>query len=164
MRRTNYIVLGALLAAIAAIFQLTPVLLSEAAVILTILSTLPVYLSSRLKPSVGVMTYFVAAILIFLFSTHEALFFMCTNGVVGLSLGICRYFKLKRHITLLISTITLTSSLGIMNYGIGIPIFGTELPGILLIQILILTVFSILYNFIFLLLTEFLYKRIKFSF
>ena len=174
MNRTKMIVLGAFMATIAALFQAAPVLLSEVAVILTIFSDLPIYIAARIKPSTGVLSYLVAAFLIMLISTHESLFFLCTNGVVGLSLGIC-YYYIKNHqlrrcflivyskklITMMISSIVLTISLSFMNYGIGIPVFGVTLPGPVGLQLTILFLFSLLYNFIYSSFMDFIYKRLK---
>jgi hypothetical protein len=161
MNRTKIIVIGALMAAVAAMFQSLPVLLSEVFVLLTIISAIPIYIASRINPLSGILSYIVAFVLIFMVSTHEALFFMCTNGIVGLSLGLCRYYKLKKPIIILISSFTMTISLSIMNYGIGIPIFGTAIPGPLPVQVLILYVFSTSYNLIYLLASDAIYKKIK---
>ncbi|HWT74425.1 MAG TPA: hypothetical protein VN258_06865 [Mobilitalea sp.] len=163
MSRTRMMIIAALMAAIAAIFQLLPVLLSEFAVLLTIASALPIYCSSRIKPLAGILSYLVAAFLIMLFSTHEGLFFLCSNGMIGLSLGVCRYYKQKKLNILLISSFCTTLSLSIMNYGIGIPVFGTSLPGNLVMQLSIIYTFLLVYNFIYLLMADSIYKRLEHS-
>lgn len=146
---TKTIVIGSLLAAIAAIFQLIPVFLTEGLVFLTILSAIPIYLISIINPKVGLLSYIITGILVMIFSIHEGLFFLCTNGVVGMSLGISSYYTKKKLIIWAISSITLTISLSIMNYGIGIPIFGFKIPGGIPIQVVILFVFSLIYNIIY---------------
>lgn len=161
MNKTKIIVIGALMAAIAVIFQTLPILLSEVFIFLTVLSAVPIYIASRVKPVAGVLSFLVAAILMIFISTHEALFFICTNGIVGMSLGICRYIKLKKAIILLICPLALTISLSIMNYGIGIPVFGSKIPGAFLVQLLILFLFSLVYILIYLLFADFLYKRLE---
>jgi hypothetical protein len=163
MKHTKYIVIGALMATLAAIFQSLPIVLSEAFVILTILSAIPIYIASRLNPSSGVMSYLVAVIVISFLSTHEALFFMCSNGIVGVCLGICSHYHCKRWMALLLSSAVLTLTLSIMNYGIGIPVFGTRIPGMLLIQVLIIFAFSLIYNAIYQLFAGFLFKRLQFA-
>lgn len=146
---TKTIVIGSLLAAIAAIFQLIPVFLTEGLVFLTILSAIPIYLISIINPKVGLLSYIITGILVMIFSIHEGLFFLCTNGVVGMSLGMSSYYTKKKLIIWAISSITLTISLSIMNYVIGIPVFGFKIPGGMPIQIVILFVFSLIYNIIY---------------
>lgn len=146
---TKTIVIGSLLAAIAAIFQLIPVFLTEGLVFLTILSAIPIYLISIINPKIGFLSYLITGTLVIIFSIHEGLFFLCTNGVVGMSLGICSHYTKKKLIIWVISSIALTISLNIMNYGIGIPVFGFKIPVGMPIQIVILFVFSLIYNIIY---------------
>jgi hypothetical protein len=163
MNHTRLIVIGAFMATIAAMFQMLPVLLSEVFVLLTIVSAIPIYIAARLKPFSGILSYIVAFALIFLFSTHQSFFFLCTNGIAGLSLGLCRYYKLKRLIIILISSFSMTITLCIMNYGIGIPVFGAAIPGILIIQVLLIFLFTVLYNFLYLIIADAVYKRLRFT-
>lgn len=146
MINTKIIVLGALCAALAAIFQLIPFFLTEILIFLTIFSSLPIYIVSRINPKVGVLTYIVASFIIMILSIHEGLFFLCTNGIIGISLGICQHYKTIKSITWLICSIVLTITLSIMNYGIGVPVFGSELPGTIIIQLGIIFLVSIFYN------------------
>ena len=161
MNRTKIIVIGAMMASLAAIFQSFPVLLSEAAVLLTMLSAIPIYIASRINPTSGVLSYLVAAFLILLISTHEAFFSYVPNGVVGLTLGICSHERQKKPATLIISSATLSLSLSIMNYGLGIPIFGADIPGAFPVQFIILILFSFAYNLFFLYFTNIIYYRIN---
>lgn len=144
--KTKTIVTGALFATIAALFQLTPVLFSEFFIILTIFSAIPIYIIARINPKIGILSYFVAAMIVMTLSVHEALFFLCTNGIVGLSLGICNNYIKKKSIIWFSSSLILSIALSIMNYGIGIPVFGGKIPGMIIIQIGIIFIISILYT------------------
>lgn len=161
MINTKSIVIGALLSAIAALFQIIPVLLSEIFVFLTMLSAVPIYIVSRINPRVGVLSYLVATMIIMLFSVHEASLFLCTNGIVGISLGTCGYYKKQRAITLLISPLILTITLSILNYGVGIPIFGGKIPGVLAIQLGIIFFFSLLYNVVYYYFATYVFNLLK---
>jgi len=161
MSNTKTIVIGALLAAIAALFQSMPILLSEAFVFLTIFSAVPIYIVSRINPKAGVLSYFVASMLVMLLSVHEGLFFLCTNGIVGISLGICSYYKKMKAITWVLSALVLTVTLSIMNYGIGIPVFGTNIPGVVIIQIAIIFLFSISYNIFYYYFSNYIFNKLK---
>jgi hypothetical protein len=158
---TKTVVIGALFAAIAALLQLVPVFFSEIFIFLTIFSTVPIYIVSRINPKAGVLSYFVAGMLIMFLSTHEGLFFLCTNGIIGVSLGICGYYRKKKTITWLISSAVLTATLSIMNYGIGIPVFGSNIPGAIIIQIIIIFLFSILYNIIYYYFSNLIFNLLK---
>ncbi|WP_097025457.1 hypothetical protein [Clostridium peptidivorans] len=161
MINTKTIAIGGLFAVIAALFQLMPTMFSEAFVFLTIFSALPIYIVSRIKPRAGVLSYFVAAMLTMFLSIHEGLFFLCTNGIVGISLGICSYYTKKKYIIWLLSSLMLTITLSIMNYGIGIPVFGTKIPGAMMIQIAIIFLFSMIYNILFYYFLRFIFNFLK---
>lgn len=85
-----------------------------------------------------------------LISVHEALFFICTNGPVGLSLGLCNHYTDRKIIISLISGIILTLTLSIMNFIIGIPVFGISLSSNFLVQFSFILVFSLTYTSIYL--------------
>lgn len=158
---TKTIVIGGLFAIISALFQLIPTMLSEVFVFLTIFSAVPIYIVSRINPKAGVLSYFVASMTIMLLSVHEGLFFLFTNGIVGISLGICNHFTKMKSIILFLSSSVLTITLSLMNYGIGIPVFGSKIPGAMVIQILILFLFSIVYNIFYYYFSSFIFNLLK---
>lgn len=159
--RTKTIVIGSLLASIAALFQLMPVFYSEVFLFLTIFSAVPIYLVARISPKAGLLSYIVAAMLVMIFSMHEGLFFLFTNGIVGLSLGICSFYTEKRRFICTLSSIILTIALVIINYGIGIPIFGSKIPGIMVVQIAIIFLVSTIYIISHYYFSSFIYRFIK---
>lgn len=159
--RTKTIVIGSLLASIAALFQLMPVFYSEVFLFLTIFSAVPIYLVARISPKAGLLSYIVAAMLVMIFSMHEGLFFLFTNGIVGLSLGICSFYTEKRRFICTLSSIILTIALVIINYGIGIPIFGSKIPGIMVVQIAIIFLVSTIYIISYYYFSSFIYRFIK---
>ncbi|WP_346887501.1 hypothetical protein [Clostridium sp. UBA1056] len=158
---TKPIVIGALFAVIAALFQLIPTLLSETFIFLTIFSAVPIYIVSRVNPKAGILSYFVASMIIMILSVHEGLFFLCTNGIVGISLGICSCYKKSKTITWVLSSLMLTITLSIMNYGIGIPVFGSKIPGSLAIQIAIIFAVSTIYNIFYYYFSSFIFKLLE---
>lgn len=161
MQETRKIVLGGLLACAAAFFQTLPVFLSEAFVILTLFSALPIYIICRISPKIGIASTIASFLLISLFSAHEALFFICTNAPVGISLGCSGHFAINKKSVVFISSITLACTLCVMNFIIGIPIFGTQLPGALLIQLLIIAAFSLVYTLIYLYFCNFIFNKLN---
>lgn len=160
MNKTRTLVLGGLMACLAALFQCLPVFLTEAFVILTMLSALPIYIISKIEPRIGMVALIVSFILIAFFSTHEALFFICTNGPVGAALGILSRHENKLWVVLSGSSFVMTISLCVMNFLIGIPIFGAPIPGTLIIQLLILIVFSVIYTFFYFYFCRIIFNKI----
>lgn len=167
MSNTKLIVLGAFLICLSVLFQLLPVVFSGAFVLATIFSGVPIYIIAKLKVKLGVTAYLVSAIIIMLVSLHEGVFFLCTNGAIGLSLGICHNRTNKKLIIYSISAIVLASGLCIINFIIGIPVFGFKLPLSNFIEIGFFIMFSFLYSifyfFIISLLVKLLNKRCKFK-
>ncbi|MBB6214320.1 hypothetical protein HNQ80_000389 [Anaerosolibacter carboniphilus] len=146
----RHITLGGFLVSISIVFQLIPVILGEIFILATILSALPIFILAKINPRTGFIGFIVAGILILSFNSHEGLFFLFTNGPVGLSLGtLSCYSKVRRCISIRAGFI-LASTLSIMNFIIGIPVLLISIPGTLLIQISILIIFSIFYCFIYL--------------
>lgn len=155
------LVVGALFAVIAALFQVIPVLFSEIFIFVTIFSAVPIFIVSRINPKAGFLSYIVASILVMLISTHEGLFFLCTNGVIGVSLGVCRYYTNRKTIIYIISSIALTLTLSIMNYGIGIHVLGTKIPGGMIIQLAILFLLSLICNILYYCFSDFIFRTLK---
>ncbi len=151
------------MAGIATIFQSIPFFLSEAFALLTILSAIPIYTAARTNPMSGALSYVVTVILVLFVSSHEALMFLFTNGVVGVSLGITSYLKLNKFLAVGISSVIQTIFLCILNYGIGISIFGVKIPGAIIIQLILILGFTLVYNFGYQAFADFIYKRIKTS-
>lgn len=152
---------GGLLICLSSVLQLIPASFGEIFVIVTIFSAIPIYILSRLNPKVGLLGYIIAGILIFFFNAHEGLFFLFTNGVVGFSLGAFNYMLKSRFLISLSSGIVLTLSLTLVNFIIGIPVLGVNLPGNLLIQVSIIMFFSLIYCSIYLFLANFIYNYLK---
>lgn len=152
---------GGLLICLSSVLQLLPTSFGEIFIIVTIFSAIPLYILSRLNPKSGLLGYIIACILIFFFNAHEGMFFLFTNGVVGFSLGTFNNMLKSKFLISLFSGIALTLSLILVNFIIGIPVLGVNLPGNLLIQIIILMFFSLVYCFIYLLLANFIYNYLK---
>lgn len=152
---------GGLLICISAVLQLLATAFGEIFVFASILSSIPIYILSRINPKVGIIGYMIAGLLIFLFNAHEGLFFLFTNGPVGFALGAFNYLFKSKTLISVFSGIVLTISLGTVNFIVGIPVFGINLPGNLISQICILLAFSVIYCFIYLLFASFIFNFLR---
>lgn len=160
MSTVRLLVIGGILAGIAVFFQTAPVFLTELFLPITVLSTFPVYFTSRINPRAGFCTFISAAFVIFLISPHEGFFFICTNGMLGLVLGICRYYTNRKLIITIITSLVLSSALCFVNFIIGIAVFGSDIPGPIWVRIILIWIFSVAYGFIFLAISNFLFKKL----
>jgi len=159
VKNLNVLVLGGLMTCLSAIFQILPVFLSEAAVIITVFSSVPIYIIAGINPKVGFLTVAASFFLVSFFSLHEAGLFLFTNAPVGFSLGYFNYHTRRKSLIILKLSIILTFSLCIFNFLIGIPVFGIPVPGdTMSLQISFILVFSIIYNCLFYKLCKLLYN------
>lgn len=161
MYKTKILVLGALMACISALFQIIPVFLSEAFVMLTVFSAIPIYIISRMNLKIGIATGIISFVIISFFSMHEALFFIFTNGTVGVSLGCITHYTSRKVILLPLAAAILSAALSILNFAIGIPIFGAPIPGSEIVQMLIIFTFAFIYCFIYSFLCELVFKKLR---
>ncbi|WFR59293.1 hypothetical protein QA584_09460 [Anaerocolumna sp. AGMB13025] len=160
MDRIKIVVVGVVMAAVATIIQSIPAYLSESFALLTLFSSVPIYTAARTNPVSGAISYIATAILVFFSSADQALYFLFANGVVGASLGATNYFKLNKPITLAASTGALSLTSGILDFGFKQPFLGVDLPGNLIVKIIILIGASFAYNFGYSIFADFVYKKI----
>jgi hypothetical protein len=143
------------------LIQIIPAISSHKYVLLTLFSSLPLFLIARSSGPLGLIAFVIAGISIFSINSHEGLFFLFTNGPVGLMLGLQRCFKKESLTASFITGLILTITLSLLNFIIGIKVFGTEIPGPLVIQILLIFLFSFLYSTMYSYFAGFIYRRLR---
>ncbi len=89
-----------------------------------ILGSFPVYIASRLNWVLGFAVYLTAAYISSLMNLGEALLFICTNGIIGLSLGIIKGRIKSIYYVPVPSVMIVILMLFAVNYLLGISIFG----------------------------------------
>ena len=87
-KRPRNITAGALLAALGAVIQISPLYLPLIGVSLSALATLPVAIAAYLHGITGVLTFLISGVLICCWSLPQAVIFLCGSGLLGLALGI----------------------------------------------------------------------------
>lgn len=157
---TKDLAFGGILTAAAVFFQIVPAIFSEIFILMTICSTFPIYIAARYNPQMGITALIAAAFLIVLINMHEALFFICTNGMIGVSLGICLHKNKKPIVAVLVTGTALTVTLSFISFVVGIPMFGVLVPEMLVLQVGFLFVFSVLYSSVFSFIAQFVYHWI----
>lgn len=111
--KTRILTASALMTAITLVLETTAALCGEPMVIITVLSALPIYISTRLSIKGGIISYFTTALLLGFLSPHQMVFFVFTNGLIGISLGICHCKQLRQITALIIPAILMTAGLWI---------------------------------------------------
>ncbi len=159
MFKTRILVEGALFSAIAAIFQLIPIYFSEIFIFFTLVSTFPIYLITRKNVQVGITAFATCAFVIFCFSVHESIIFGFVNGLIGVSLGYMDYYLKNKIIITSLASLKLAIALCVVNFLIGIPVFGLSLkPSLLVFAAIYL--FSFVYIFVYFLFIHYLTHKI----
>ena len=161
MNNLRGITLSGLLISTAVVMQLVPAFMSELFVVATILSSLPIFIISIINPKFGILSYLSAAILISIISIHEGMMFVFTNGLIGAVLGISGFYLKDHFRPIIVSGLFMFTSLVTLNYVIGISIFGSNIPGPILVQIMILLTFSLIYCALYNRFAHFIYKFFK---
>lgn len=89
-----------------------------------VLAGIPIYIAVRLNRMLGAASCLAAAYITSRIGLSELLFFMCTAGVVGLSLGMAKYFFKSRLIPPAITALIVFLTLFSINHYMGISILG----------------------------------------
>lgn len=123
MLNKRVIILCIMLAVLAAVLQAVPRVLGSALMFAVILGGFPIYLAARINWACGVAVYLAAAYISSTVNPGEAIFFICTNGIIGLSLGILKDRFKSIYSAPVPSALMVTAMLFAVNHLLGISIF-----------------------------------------
>ncbi|ETI69732.1 YybS family protein [Neobacillus vireti] len=120
---TRKLVIGSVLAAIAAVFQSAGVFVGIGYAF-SILATLPIVLSGMISLRIGMMSYVITIFLLAILQPSELFVFPFTTGLLGITLGAA--FKLWNHWMMisLVGGIGLTGGIMILLYSLQFPVLG----------------------------------------
>ncbi|WP_442600200.1 hypothetical protein [Neobacillus sp. D3-1R] len=145
--KTNKIVLGSILGAMAGLLQ-SAGLFTGIGYIFSTLATGPIILATILSVRIGLLTYLLTGILLLIIQPTEVLVFLFTTGILGVGIGLgLKHFK---------RTITVTS-IGGLSLSIGIvllltlfqfPVLGPEWTEISVNLLLGILTFSMVFSWI----------------
>ncbi|MEH7223629.1 hypothetical protein V7112_07395 [Bacillus sp. JJ1566] len=146
--KTSKLVFGAFLAAFAAIFQSAGVF-GGFGYVFSMLTTLPILLSSMMSIRIGIMSYVITILLLMIFQPSELFVFPFTTGLLGISLGIAfRIWKSRLAITLF-GGIALAIGIMALLYVFHFPVLGPSVTGEFDEKIVILILlFSVFYSWL----------------
>ncbi len=92
----------------------------EALVVLTMTSSLPLYILGRENTLLAVMSYICIGLMLFFINPHQCLFFVTTNGLLGLALGVCDRKIKHGTVCVIISGLTLFGGCAAIAFGMGL--------------------------------------------
>jgi hypothetical protein len=144
--QTTRIVLGSLLASMAAVFQSAGVF-SGIGYAISILTTFPIVLATMISVKMGVLSYVVTILLLMILQPSELLIFPFTTGLLGLCLGLAIRFVKNWAFVILLGALGLTSGILFLLYIIQFPVLGPAVSSSFNLKVVLGTLaFSTLYS------------------
>lgn len=157
--KIKYLALGALMAVISSIFQCIPALFSNNLILLTIFSSIPIYIITRKHSTLGFLSYITSFTLITFVSPYYNVVFLFINGLLGFVLGFFNNYTNNKYLISTISAIIILLSINAVTFIIGVNLLEFYYCFNLLSQCIIL-IFSFIHCFILNFICSLIYKRI----
>jgi len=96
-----------ILTAVIIVIEVLAAATGEFLVVLTMASTLPIYIICRRSITLGIISYICVGVILLQINPHQLIFFIFTNGLLGISLGFCDKKIMHAVMSILISGIML---------------------------------------------------------
>ncbi|MCP8968392.1 hypothetical protein [Ectobacillus ponti] len=159
--RTVKLVLGAILAALAALLQSAGVF-TGIGYTLSVLTTGPIVMAAVISIRSGLLAYLVTILLLLVLQPSELFVFPFTTGLLGLSLGIGLRLCRLRWQTVLLAGASLGTGILFLLYILRFPVLGPDLTAASLGAggLLGIFVFSLLYGWLWLWLSVLALRRV----
>jgi len=122
--KARRLVIGSLLACMAAIFQSAGDLLPGIGYFISPFATLPILIGAMQSLRNGVMSYFLTILLLFILFPSELIVFPFTTGLLGIGIGAAFSFFKKRLSIISIGAILLTLGIMCLLYIFHFPVLG----------------------------------------
>ena len=142
---TKKLVVGSVLAAIAALLQSAGVFVW----IFSILATLPIVLSAMISLRIGILSYTITILLLTILQPSELFVFPFTTGLLGIMLGAAFKWWNNWMMISLVGGIVLTLGIMILLYGLHFPVLGPSVSHTFDFKIAaLILLFSLFYSLI----------------
>ena len=151
---------GALMSTVAAILQSAGGLLPGIGLFISPFATAPILLMTLISFRTGFLTYLLTLFLLLLIEPSELIIFPFTTGLLGLGLGWAfRTFNSPLKV-LLSNGFLLTVGICTPLYGLGFPIFGPAISSFNIAFLFIISLFSFLYSWLWLVFSLYFLRKI----
>lgn len=141
--KTNELTFAAVLTALILVIEVLAAKTGEALVILTIFSTLPLYILTCKKVKLGLMSYSIVALVLCMINFHQLIFFLFTNGLIGLTLGILSQYR-KALRVVVTASISVMGLLGV-SLVLGINLFEMVYKEAMIVGVIVIFVLMMIY-------------------
>lgn len=122
--KAKRLVLGSFLVCMATILQAAGGFLPGIGYFISPFATLPILIGAILSLQIGVMSYFLTILLLFILFPSELVIFPFTTGLIGIGIGAAFSFFKKRLIIISIGAILLTIGIMSLLYVFHFPVLG----------------------------------------
>ncbi|NQD65968.1 hypothetical protein HP456_08525 [Bacillus haikouensis] len=164
-KRPMKLVLGSIFACIAAILQAAGGFLPGIGYFFSPLATAPILLGSMFSIPLGVMSYLLTMMLLFILQPTELFIFPFTTGLLGLGIGASFYFFRKRVSIIAAGAILLMAGMMSLLYIFHFPVLGPAVSdSFSFLTTVSIFLFAFLYSWIWVELALIMFKRLKMVF
>lgn len=162
LKKAKRLVLGSLLACLATLLQVAGGFLPGIGYFISPFATLPILIGAMFSLQMGVMSYFLTILLLFILFPGELVIFPFTTGLLGVSIGIAFSFFMRRLIIVFIGAILLTTGIMSLLFIFSFPILGPAVSDSFSILIAgSIFLFSFLYSWLWVEMALFIFKKIN---
>lgn len=159
------LVLGSLLACLAAVLQVAGGFLPGFGYFISPFATLPILIGAMFSLQMGMMSYFLSILLLFMLFPSELVIFPFTTGLLGIGIGAALSFFKKRLSIIFTGAILLTVGIMSLLYVFRFPILGPVVSdSYSFITVCCIFIFSFCYSWLWVEMALFFFKKLKTSF
>lgn len=160
--KTKRLVLGSFLACMAAILQSAGGFMPGVGYLISPFATLPILICSIFSLPIGLISYFLAILLLTIIQPSELIVFPFTTGLLGISIGAGFSFLKKRLSIITVGAICLSLGIMVLLIGFRFPVLGPMATDSLsLLTIGSIFFFGFLYSWLWVQVALFFLKRLK---
>ena len=160
--KVKRLVFGSFLACIAAILQMAGGFLPGIGYFISPFATLPILIGAMFSLRMGVMSYFLTILLLFIVFPSELVVFPFTTGLIGIGIGAAFSFFKKRLSIIFVGAILLMIGIMSLLYVFHFPVLGPSVSdSFSFLTTGSIFIFSFLYNWLWVEMGLFFFKKLK---
>ena len=160
--KAKRLVLGSFLACMATVLQAAGGFLPGIGYFISPFATLPILIGAMFSLQMGVMSYFLTILLLFILFPSELVIFPFTTGLLGIGIGAAFSFFKKRLSIIFIGAILLTIGIMSLLYVFHFPVLGPAVSdSFSFLTAGSIFIFSFLYSWLWVEMALFFFKKLK---
>lgn len=149
MPKTKRMVIGSILSSMATLFHFAGGALPIVGYFVSPFATAPILICTIFSKSLGMISYMLTILSLFILMPSELIIFPFTTGLLGLGIGLAFHFIEKRINIIISGALFLTMGILILLYGIQFPVLGPAISMSFNFSVVVfIFFFTILYSWI----------------